>query len=100
MSKRKRRNHSANFKAKVALAALAGEKTLSELAEQYEVHPNQIATWKRQLAEQAATIFDKGTGSEPDVDIKVLHAKIGQLTLENDFLEGALNKAGLLSARR
>ena len=100
MEKRPRRNHSANFKAKVALAALAGEKTLSELAEQYEVHPNQIATWKRQLAEQAATVFGKSTGSEPDVDLKVLHAKIGQLTLENDFLEGALNKAGLLSARR
>jgi len=100
MAKRTRRNHSANFKAKVALAAMAGDKTLSELAEQYGVHPNQITTWKRQLVEHAASVFSKGSSSEPAVDLKALHAKIGQLTLENDFLEGALNKAGLLSARR
>ena len=100
MAKRTRRNHSANFKAKVALAAMAGDKTLSELAEQYGVHPNQITTWKRQLVEHAASVFSKGSSSEPAVDLKALHAKIGQLTLENDFLEGALNKAGFLSARR
>jgi len=62
------------------------------------VHPNQITTWKRRLVEQAATVFSKGTGGEPAIDLKVLHATIGQLTLDNDFLEGALNKAGLLSA--
>ena len=98
MAKRTRRNHSANFKAKVAIAALAGEKTLSELAEQYGVHPNQITTWKRRLVEQAATVFSKDSSGEPAVDLKVLHAKIGQLTPEKVFLEGALNKAGLLSA--
>lgn len=98
MAKRKRRNHPANFKAKVALAAMAGDRTLSELAEQYGVHPNQITTWKRQLAEQAASVFSKDSSSGPSVDLKDLHAKIGQLTLENDFFESALNKAGLLSA--
>ncbi|WP_407642616.1 IS3 family transposase [Desulfopila aestuarii] len=95
MAKRTRRNHSANFKAKVALAAMAGDKTLSELAEQYGVHPNQITTWKKQLVEQATTVFSKGTGGEPGIDLKVLHAKIGQLTLENDFLEGCAQQGGI-----
>ncbi len=100
MSKRTRRNHSPSFKAKVALAAVVGDKTLAELAEQFDVHPNQITTWKRQLCADASSIFDNGTSKKQDVDIKTLHAKIGQLTLENDFLEGALNKVGLLSARK
>jgi transposase-like protein len=101
MSRRPRRNHSATFKAKVALAAIRGEKTLAELASQYDVHPNQITQWKAQLQAQAADVF--GGASPPDtppVDLKVLHAKIGELTLENDFLEGALIKAGMLSAKR
>ncbi len=103
MSRRPRRNHTAAFKAKVALAALKGEKTLSELAEQFDVHANQITSWKAQLLEGAVGVF--GGESKPDsaatqVDLKSLHAKIGQLTLENDFLEGALTKAGLLSAKR
>jgi len=100
MGKGTRRKHSATFKAKVALAALAGDKTLAELAQQFEIHPNQITDWKRQLSARAADVFEKSGGTEPPVDIKAMHAKIGQLTLENDFLENALTKAGLLSAKR
>jgi transposase-like protein len=103
MSRRPRRNHTPAFKAKVALAAIKGEKTLADLAQQFDVHPNQITQWKSQLQEGAAAVFGSDTRSDPDVpriDIKSLHAKIGELTLENDFLEGALGKAGLLSAKR
>jgi transposase-like protein len=91
------------FKAKVALAAIKGDRTLAQLAEQFDVHPNQITTWKGQLEEGAADVFGPGSGSgaaQPAVDVKSLHAKIGELSLENDFLQGALGKAGLLSARR
>lgn len=100
MTKRIGRTHSPAFKAKVALAAVKGEKTLSELAQQFDVHPNQITTWRSQLLEGAAGVFgqDKAGSSEPTVDLKALHAKIGELALENDFLSGALSKAGLLSA--
>jgi transposase len=103
MSKRARRNHTPAFKAKVALAAVRGEKTLSELAQLFDVHPNQITQWKAQLQEGAAELFGSGSSpgvAKPTIDVKSLHAKIGELTLENDFLEGALSKAGLLSARR
>jgi len=103
MSRRPRRNHTAAFKAKVALAALKGEKTLLELAQQFDGPANQITQWKSQLLEGAAGVFGGDAKAEPAeaaVDVKTLHAKIGQLTLENDFLEGALTKAGLLSARR
>ena len=103
MTKRTRRTHSPAFKAKVALAALKGEKTLAELAQQFDVHPNQITTWKAQLTDGAAGVFGAdaaGSASAPAVDVKTLHAKIGALTLENDFLSGALGKAGLLSAKR
>lgn len=100
MARQTRRNHSAAFKAQVALAALAGDKTLAELAQKFQVHPTQITDWKRQLEGQAASVFDKGGKAEPEVDLKTLHAKIGQLTLENDFLEGALTRVGLLSAKR
>src|ERR1700756_3092470 len=103
MSRRTRRNHTAAFKAKVALAAVRGDRTLAQLAEQFDVHPNQITTWKAQLENKAADEFGPGGGSragQAAVDVKSLHAKIGELTLENDFLEGALTKAGLLSAKR
>ena len=103
MKRRTRRNHTPAFKAKVALAAIKGERTIAQLAEQYEVHPNQVTSWKTRLEGGAADVFGAGSGSgpsEPAVDVKSLHAKIGALTLENDFLEGALTKAGLLSAKR
>jgi transposase-like protein len=102
MKRRPRRNHTPAFKAKVALAALKGDRTLAQLAEQFDVHPNQITQWKAQLESGATDVFESGGGkvSEPAVDVKALHAKIGELTLENDFLEGALTKAGLLSAKR
>jgi transposase-like protein len=101
MSRRSRRNHTPAFRAKVALAAIRGDKTLSELATQFDVHPTQITQWKAQLLERAASVFEgNAKTSEPPVDLKALHAKIGELALENDFLEGALTKAGLLSAKR
>jgi len=97
MSRRPRRNHSPAFKAKVALAAIKGDRTLAQLAEQFDVHPNQITAWKAQLEGSAANVFGAGNGSAPAA---ALHAKIGELTLENDFLEGSLSEAGLLNARR
>ena len=92
--KRKRRNHSSSFKAKVALSALKGDRTLSELAEQYDVHPNQIQEWKKKLLESAEQVFDKGNRSATDSEFKIkeLHAKIGQLTMERDFLERGLER--------
>ena len=101
MSRRPRRNHSPAFKAKVALEAIRGDKTLAELAKQYDVHPNQITDWKTQLLERASAVFGETSApAEPAADLKQLHAKIGQQAVEIDFLEGALTKAGLLSAKR
>jgi transposase len=101
MSRRPRRNHTAAFKAKVALAAVKGEKTLSELAQQFDVHANQITQWKSQLLEGAEGVFGEAKEQETvKVDVTRLHAKIGELSLERDFLESALSKAGLLSVKR
>jgi len=92
--RRKRRNHSAEFKAKVALAALKGDRTLVELAEQFDVHPNQIQDWKKRLVEGAGDIFSRGSQSDgkDGEAVQALHAKIGQLTMENDFLERGLER--------
>ena len=102
MSRRPRRNHTPAFKAKVALAAVKGDRTLAQLAEHFDVHPNQVTAWKAQLEGGASDVFGLGSPATavPAIDVKSLHAKIGELTLENDFLEGALTKAGLLSAKR
>ena len=103
MTKQTRRTPAPSFKDKVALAALKGEKTLAGLDQRYDVHPNQINAWKTHLVEAASGLFGSaGAASDPapTIDVMTLHAKIGELTLENDFLSGALTKAGLLSAKR
>ena len=99
MTKRPRRNHGAVFKAKVALEAIKGDQTLVELAERFQVHPNQIAEWKKQLLDRASEIFDKGKPSS-ESDVKELHAKIGQLAMENDFLAVALGRIDGSNAKK
>jgi len=100
MSKRPRRNHAPAFKAKVALDALKGDQTIVELAQRYQVHPNQITEWKKQLLEHAPEIFSKDRKADQVPSVKDLHAKIGQLSMENDFLSGALGRIGDASAKR
>jgi len=100
VKKRSRRNHTPAFKAKVAIAAIKGDQTVAELAKRFDVHPNSIVQWKTQLLEQSAHVFDGAPAKEAGPDIKELHAKIGQLTLENDFLERALGRIGGSSAKR
>ncbi len=96
MAKRSRRNHSPAFKAKVALAAIREEKTIAELAQQYDVHPNQITDWKRRLLSGAEHLFERGAPgpekSESDRKVEDLHEKIGELTMEKDFLQKALGR--------
>ncbi len=86
VARRVRRTHTPEFKARVALAALREDKTMAQLCQEFELHANQITEWKRQLIEGAAQAFN-GASAQP-------------VTLENDFLERALTKAGLLSAKR
>ena len=103
MTRRPRRNHTPAFKSKVALAAVRGEQTLGELARHFDVHSNQIKQWRDQLLEGSVDVFGregKTAKTELNIDVKTLHAKIGELALENDFLETALTKAGGLSAKR
>ena len=99
MAKRPGRNHTAVFKARVALEAIKGDQTLVELSERFQVHPNQIAEWKKVLLENASGVFDKGKPSR-EPDIKELHAKIGQLAMENDFLSVALGRIDGSSAKK
>ena len=91
---RKRRNHCPAFTAKVALAALKGDKTISELAQRFELYPNQIAAWKAKLKDQAAAVFGSSDDERRNSreEVKRMQAKIGQLALENDFLSGALDR--------
>ena len=101
--RRPRRNHSAKFKSKVALAALKGDKTIAELSSQFDVHANQITEWKNQLLKQAEEVFltkAELKAAESGPSTKDLQAKIGQLTMENDFLEGALGRIHGSSAKR
>lgn len=92
--KKNRRNHSPGFKAKVALEAAKEEKTLAELSQQYGVHVNQISAWKRQLLDNAEELFTAPTDKrrDRDAEVKELHAKIGELTMERDFLDGKLRR--------
>ena len=92
--RRKRRNHSPAFKSKVALAALQEDLTMPELVKKYDVHVNQISDWKKQLVNGAADVFGKGAhkAEESEETVAALHAKIGQLTMENDFLERGLER--------
>ena len=100
MARRSRRNHSPAFKGKVALLAIRGELTVAELAKKFDVHPNQVTQWKQQLLENVVAAFDGSSVKTEEVDVEKLHAKIGQLTLENDFLEKALGRIGGPSAKR
>ena len=94
MSK-KRRNHKPSFKAKVALAAIRGDRTISEIASQYGVHPNQVSSWKKVALDNLEALFAGNHSTfDPDAEkkIKELHAKIGELTVERDFFEQALSR--------
>src|ERR1700690_4554667 len=99
MAKR-RRNHRAAFKAKVALEVIKGEQTLVELSQRFQVHQNLIVQWKKQLLDRADEVFEKDKKPEEGPSVKELHAKIGQLPMENDFLSGALGRIAGPSAKR
>jgi transposase len=97
---KKRRNHGAVFKAKVALEAIKGEQTVAELSQRFQVHQNLIVEWKKQLLERAGEIFERDRKAEDGPNVKELHAKIGQLAMENDFLAVALGRIDGTSAKR
>jgi transposase len=93
MSRGKRKNYSAEFKARAALEAFCGEQTLSELAAKYEVHPNLISKWKSEVSEALVAHFSNPQRNQtPEKEIDILHAKIGQLTMERDFLQKVFNR--------
>jgi transposase-like protein len=100
--KRSRKNHSPLFKAKVALEAVRGEMTLAQLVQRHGVHPTQISTWRKQLLEHAGEVFENGNPAAEDAERRIhdLQAKVGELTMERDFLSGALGRFGLPSAKR
>jgi transposase len=90
MARRKRRNHKSEFKAKVALEALKGNQTISQIADDFEIHSNQVTTWKTQLRKGIASIFEsseKEAEPDPSEDVEALRAKIGELTMELDWLK-------------
>jgi len=92
--RRKRRTHKPEFKAKVALAALQGDLTMAEIMKKFDVHANQVTDWKKQLLSSAPEVFGRTTSNkeESEEEVQVLHAKIGQLTMKNDFLERGLER--------
>ena len=92
--RRKRRTHSAEFKSKVALAAIKGDLTMAEMVKKFDVHANQVTEWKKQLLSGAADVFGKSArqAEATEETVESLHAKIGQLTMENDFLERGLER--------
>ena len=100
--KRSRRNHSPNFKARIALEALKGDATLVVLASRHSLHATQIATWRKQLLEHAGEIFENGNPAAEDAELRIrdLQAKVGEITMERDFLSGALGRFGSPSAKR
>lgn len=103
--KRSRRNHSSKFKARVALEALRGDVTLAELGSRHGVHATQIAAWRKQALEHLSEVFDNGNPGNPVLEdaerhIRDLRAKVGELTMERDFLAGALGRFGLPSVKR
>lgn len=100
MAKRPRRNHTAVFKAKVALEAVKEERTVIEIAERFDVHPNLVTKWKKQLLRRASDAFEKERAPEEGPSAKELNAKIGQLVMENDFLASALGKLHGTSEKR